>query len=905
MSNREFKFYDFYDYNDYNSFYNYKALSSGPQCVDDDCYNDKNKSNNKTSNNKSNSNKSNSNKSSNNPTLLCFNGNQSLCPELKGSSLVTDKFFKQLYKYHQSYGYYSFLLKSIGKIFYTTLEISLFIFLSLCIDWNQFHICGKTRTIDECKNIFGFLISVPNNGILTNIILCTYNIILFMLFLFAVYKFIGNIKLAREMYKLCSQTLDISNDEVKQISWEDLVKRVCKVYNEKDTSINSHKDILTNNHKDILTNNHKDILTNNHKNMTPRNKNKIMNSEKQITNMYDISHLKTSNTKNLNTSNIKHLNASNIKHLTASNIKQHIMKHDMIVYNLIKHNIINLGHKSYMYTRLFVSFLSYFLIKPLFADECVDTDRDKCINDIDKNKRDIRQNIDRDVKNQYLTSKKSITQFKTRIIFFGILSIILWIFIVIHYLSKSFFQLVSQIVDKNGNNNNDGDIDFNVDDDNINSDVNDANDKGDYRWPFYARFHLFRYNELPHMRRRRINCYISSIYMAFKCFPNHLMVELTYICSLLTTSLIGLMIFFTLNDTSMLFNILVLDRSLFFWIIMLRPIAYFCLQYNTSFKRGFSIHSLVEDEKDELIRILNSVDNSRGNRDDKNSLNDRNNSITNSKNGNKNNTMIARDKNHQIHEFCRFTRQLFKHKIIIMVEEIIGNSIIPYTLLRLFFRDAEHMLKYLSDNTFMLDCVGIVFKGNDVEMIKSDNSINYMGVKSDTNNQSIGLNSITNNESKSPIDINLVKSNLEPQKITNDYTSPVVHADDHTSLDMHGINHTSLDVHGDNYTCSVVGDNYYIQLSGNDKDDRDDKDNSDDESNYSTPKSSICFNEQNQNSNNQSSNNQDSNNQDSNKQDSNKQSSNNQDSNTNNKNNDDYNDNSPPFANDDIPIDFT
>ena len=335
-------------------------------------------------------------------------------------------------------------------------------------------------------------------------------------------------------------------------------------------------------------------------------------------------------------------------------IASYMMRHDNFLTAMIQNDVIDIRrHKDIWYSRPLMWVVKFFIIDNVSIHQ-------------------------RTAKNTQFLSDVEGFQMHMRTL--AVLSLVTLPFILIHHISMAFFSVVQRFAGQ-------------------------AGDDQQYRWSGYARIKLRKHNEVDHSCRLRLQESAECAETAIRCYPNYFAKELIYMAAFPVTSMIGLIILFTLNDSAMLFNISIFNRPLFVLLSILGPIAYVCCGYLATFQKRVSIQKMTIEDKQKLVDRLISTGLTTGthlthspplspqrpqHRFPFSSV--RNVSATNKK----------------IFEVSRDLKELYKHTLELFIGELIGVICLPYVLFFVFTANAEGILSFLNRRAEMDKNIGVV-----------------------------------------------------------------------------------------------------------------------------------------------------------------------------------------------------
>jgi autophagy-related protein 9 len=467
-----------------------------------------------------------------------------------------DQFFLDVYMFHRSHGLKPFILRSLSQVFSVTCGIILFWFFSLCINWNNFMMCGKEKSIDICKNIFGLFVNDNWFLILCNLMFAFYWLLL-------VFKLKEKFTIAWRMNIFYTTTLDISNEAIMQVSWEEVIDKI----------ISLHK-----------------------------------------------------------SGNIPSIRKSIDQNIIAS----YIMRNENFLTMLIQNDAMDIErHKNLYSSNMLMWVVSEFIIKK-----------------ISKSKRTCKDT----------TFLNNYSNFKSRMRCLAFWNVVALPFILVYYMSMSFFKNIQQLTSSTSSTT-------------LSSTA--------YKWTAYAKVKLRKHNEMPHASKMRLLASAKYAEMAINCYPNNIAKHLVQMITFPVSSLVGLIIFFTLNDSAMLFNINIFNRSLLFYLTFLAPIAYMCRNYLSAMGKHETIQKLSPDAKQSLLDEL------------------RFHGLTSP-------MSTEWTMNEKIFGIGQKARELYQHKIVCFIYEIIAILCLPYVLFIILPKSAERILSFLDKISEATKDAGVV-----------------------------------------------------------------------------------------------------------------------------------------------------------------------------------------------------
>lgn len=248
-------------------------------------------------------------------------------------------------------------------------------------------------------------------------------------------------------------------------------------------------------------------------------------------------------------------------------------------------------------------------------------------------------------------------KFKSKFRFYAILSLPFVIFILIYHITMTFFKNIQNLAVKN------------------------SSSSSSHRWNTYAKLKLRKYNEISFQTNHRLNSSTKYADMAIHCYPNHVLKQLVKIISFPISCLTGLIILFTLNDTSMLFNISIFDRPLFLYLTILGPIAFLCKSYLSSISNVNLTTSLQKKELLDNLILHGLLCSSSSN----------------------NETSEKR-----IYIISKYLNQLYQHRIVIFFHEIYSILALPWLLGIVLPRSSECLLEFLNQSARIHKDIGVI-----------------------------------------------------------------------------------------------------------------------------------------------------------------------------------------------------
>lgn len=101
-----------------------------------------------------------------------------------------------------------------------------------------------------------------------------------------------------------------------------------------------------------------------------------------------------------------------------------------------------------------------------------------------------------------------------------------------------------------------------------------------YKWTGYSKYIYREYNEYQHYFDEYIKLSLTpATNKLYLLYPNHVLREIIQCVNFPISIMLGSIVFFTLIDTSLLFNVAIFNFKLISWVTLLAPISYQCYYY--------------------------------------------------------------------------------------------------------------------------------------------------------------------------------------------------------------------------------------------------------------------------------------------------------------------------------------
>jgi hypothetical protein len=266
---------------------------------------------------------------------------------------------------------------------------------------------------------------------------------------------------------------------------------------------------------------------------------------------------------------------------------------------------------------------------------------------------------------------------QTRMILLGSISLLFSPILIIRQVSMEFFKLVQQ---------------FYASISTASSSTSSTRD-----WSRYAKMLLRKYNEDDHSSSKRLKDYSVLAETLTSCYPNYVVKELVLALTSITTLIIGLIILFTLNDTSMLFNITIGGQPLLFLLGFLTPTAYVCCKYLATFKSYASIQNISLEKRklidgwiDGIPILLNSDTNNDDTKDTRKDI-----------------ELGESGENEKMFKASGQIKKYYKHKLQLSMNELLGNIFLCIPLFKIAY-NSNSILHFLNKKILVDKNVGVI-----------------------------------------------------------------------------------------------------------------------------------------------------------------------------------------------------
>jgi hypothetical protein len=250
-----------------------------------------------------------------------------------------------------------------------------------------------------------------------------------------------------------------------------------------------------------------------------------------------------------------------------------------------------------------------------------------------------------------------------------LLSIFLTPILLVRHVSMEFFLVVQRFTSRGM----------------ISSNSNNIN----YKWSNHAKIILRKYNEDEHSCNIRLGKFSLLVTEMMNCYPDYFTKEIVHILTFLFTSIVGIIIVFTLNDRSMLFNIKIGDQALIVILTILSPVAYICSNY----LKGFSHSKISSTQRNQILLELSNqglIDESFTSE-----------SFTSESKTNTN------DDNGRLFESIQQVKKYHCHKMKLFLNEFIGILFLPRTLFKIAKND-KSITHHLNKITQVDENIGVI-----------------------------------------------------------------------------------------------------------------------------------------------------------------------------------------------------